>query len=105
MITLANEFFSLNEFAQTAIYMEVSGSNITKPIPVIYDSEDAVHTLNGITFSQDKPTCMCKASDVENATNNSIIKIDGWWYTVLEVANDGLGVTTLTLSEDRIHGK
>lgn len=104
MITLSNEFFNINEFAQTARYMAISGSNVTKNIPVIFDTANAIHALNGITYRQESATAMCKADDVKDATNKSILKIDGTWYYVHEISDDGYGVVILTIGEDSIHG-
>jgi hypothetical protein len=104
MISIVDEFFALDDFAQELTFVEVSGSGSSVVINGIFDSEYSVNTIGAVTYQNSKPTVVCKSADVENATTSSLVQVGSIWYSVLEVQPEGTGTTTLVLSKDKPHG-
>ena len=104
MIDIVDEFFATDDFAQSVVLMEVSGSNRTRPIPAIFDTAGSINVLQGVAYQNQRPTVMVKTSDANNINNDSIVKVGTIWYYVLDMDDDGTGITSLTLSKDDKHG-
>lgn len=97
-------FFSTSSFAQTASFWVISGSGNGTTINVIYDSQYSLNVLGNVAYQNDKPTAICRTTDVSGSTPQSLIVIGGVTYYILEVQNEGTGTTTLVLSGKSING-
>jgi hypothetical protein len=93
-----NTFFS-TAFAQTATYTRNGYAPVS--IPVIFNAVNQDITAHGISANSNRPTALCRTSDVAYATNKDSLVISGLTFYVKKVDVDGEGMTLLTLGADR----
>lgn len=98
MIQEPNIWFNLDDFAKPAVLTRSGRSPIK--INVIFNEPGAEIMLNEQQVITTEPTALCKNSDVEDAAQSDILKIDNTNYYVLKILSQGDGTSLLTLSKD-----
>lgn len=91
-------FFEVDDFAETAAYVPLTGSPAT--IRGIFDAPQASRSItNFVDVTIPSPQFMCRTADTPNAAEGDGITIRSVGYTVRVVVTDGTGVTTLMLEK------
>lgn len=90
-----DRLYMLNDFGVSVTYTPYGGSSVT--ITGIFDT--AYREVNGgeVDFALYQPELLCRTSDVSNAAEGDTVAYGGTTYTVVVVAADGTGLTTLIL--------
>jgi len=92
-------FFELDDFGTEAVYTQPN----KRPIKIngIFDNPHAsVTATDMMDVTIQKPSYVCRTSDIPTAAEGDTIKINNKTYTVRVVATDGLGVTTLLMERN-----
>ncbi len=92
MITDAAAF--LDEFGEAAVFNSATSITVIfdNPSQPILDAETGGIMMAG-------PQAICKTTDVPSAKGKTL-KVNDITYNIIEVQDDGTGVTTLRLSKD-----
>lgn len=85
----------LGDFGETIIIP--GGSSITG----IFQNEYEAQFVYGVEIDSSAPVLVCQTSDIGNVSVGSQIGRGSTTYYVQSVQTDGLGLTTLILSEDK----
>lgn len=105
MLTLVDECFFTDDFAQTASLYIVSGSGSASTINVIFDQMVVESDIGEMNYANARPVALCRSVDVSGSSTRSVITIGGTLYYVTAVQPEATGTTLLVLSTERIHGK
>lgn len=94
MIDLTEEFFDLDDFAET---VKLNG----KSIKAIFDRPRVQFDTGYATTVGNSPQLTCQSTDVERAkaVQGSIVIVRKKEYTVQDIDDDGTGITVLHLHE------
>lgn len=103
-ITLVNELFSTNDFAENATVYTTSGSGTGSVIPVIFDDGYQEGIVGGMAYQNASPRVQLRTSDVSSSALvvDSLVVLRSINYRVMRLDDDGTGVTVLHLSKEAI---
>lgn len=87
-------------FAEDVTYAE-SGSAGTSTIDGIFDSAGSIVTIGKATMVIEKPQVLIKSSDVPNLSADDTFTHNGTTYKVVHWTDDGTGMTTVILAENK----
>ena len=101
-ITLVDDFFRTDDFAEDATFYPVSGSGSGSVIPAIFDDGYQETNIGGTSYQNASPRVTVRTSDVPSISVGSVLVMRSVTYYVMTVDNDGTGVSTVHLSKEVI---
>lgn len=87
-------FFNESEFASAAQFSHAAGAAVA--ISVIFDTD----FLASLGIETNKPTALCKSSDVASAVHGDTMVIGSTTYKIIGIQPDGTGITIVILSKE-----
>lgn len=101
-ITLVDQFFRTDDFAENVTYYAVSGSGTGSVIPAIFDSDYQESNVGGVLYQNAAPRVTVRTSDVPSGSVGSLIIRGSTTYRVTTIDDDGTGITVLHLTKEAI---
>lgn len=101
-ISLVDEFFGTDDFAENARFYVTSGSGTGSVIPAIFDTSYEESNVGGMTYQNAGPRVTVRSSDVPSVVPGSLLVLRSTNYTVQTIDDDGTGISVLHLSKEAI---
>jgi hypothetical protein len=92
-----DEFFDTAEFAETAT-LTVNGSSST--VLVVFDNPYSATEVGDIAYQNRSTSALVKTADSGSVEAGDTLTVGSTVYNIMEVQDDGTGITRLTLSTD-----
>ena len=91
-------FISVDDFGISATYTPQGGAGVS--IDGIFDEDlIEVDAGGGVGIAMQQPRFVCRTADVSNARDGDTMLVQGYYYNVRIVQDDGTGMTTLILEK------